>query len=147
MLTARFSCILAASFVAMTLVMGSTAVAETVKFTAALAGANEVPAVAGKGKGSLSATYDPATKVLTYMVTYSGLSGPVTAAHFHGATDAAHNAPVMVPVSGSLASPMKGSATLTAAQAAALTEGRMYFNVHTAQFKPGEIRGQVVKAK
>jgi hypothetical protein len=142
----RFCAALLASHAA-TALMTPAATAETVKYTAVLAGTNEVPPITGNGKGSLNAAYDPAAKVLTYTVTYSGLSGPVTAAHFHGATDAAHNAPVMVPVSGSLASPMKGKATLNDAQAAALDEGRMYFNVHTERYKPGEIRGQVVKTK
>lgn len=138
---------LAGSLAAMMLLSGSPTAAASMTFKAGLSGGNEVPPISASGKGSLSATFDPATKVLTYTATYSGLSGPVTAAHFHGPSDAKHNAPVMVPVSGSLASPMKGKATLTDAQAAALRGGRMYFNVHTAQHKPGEIRGQVTAAK
>ena len=51
----------------------------------------------------------------------------------------------MVPLSGSLASPISGSATLTADQAKALDDGMMYFNIHTAAHKPGEIRGQMTK--
>jgi hypothetical protein len=106
-----------------------------------------VPAISGNGRGSLTASYNTETKVMSYTANYSGLTGPVTAAHFHGSGDASHNAPVMVPVTGSLTSPMKGSAVLNDAQAAALTDGRMYFNVHTEQHKPGEIRGQLVKSK
>jgi hypothetical protein len=41
---------------------------------------------------------------------------------------------------------MKGSATLTDAQAKDLMDGMMYFNIHTAVHKPGEIRGQMEKA-
>ncbi len=37
----------------------------------------------------------------------------------------------------------KGKATLTAAQAADLTAGRWYVNLHTAKHPGGEIRGQV----
>jgi hypothetical protein len=44
-----------------------------------------------------------------------------------------------------LDSPMTGSATLTDDQAKALTAGMMYFNIHTAANKPGEIRGQMEK--
>ena len=44
-----------------------------------------------------------------------------------------------------LASPLKGEATLTDAQAADLAAGKWYFNVHTAANKGGEIRGQVMK--
>jgi hypothetical protein len=44
-------------------------------------------------------------------------------------------------------SPFEGSATLTEAQAADLTKGNWYLNVHTAENKGGEIRGQVSPAK
>jgi hypothetical protein len=53
------------------------------------------------------------------------------------------NAGVVVPLSGSLASPIKGTATLTAAQVADLKAGKWYVNVHTAANPGGEIRGQV----
>jgi hypothetical protein len=104
-----------------------------------------VPPVGGKGSGALNATYDTATKKLTYTATYKDLSGPATAAHFHGPADAKANAGVVVPVSGAMASPLKGEATLTDAQAADLAAGKWYFNVHTAANKGGEIRGQVTK--
>jgi hypothetical protein len=44
-----------------------------------------------------------------------------------------------------VASPIKGTATLTDAQAADLAAGKWYFNVHTEANKGGEIRGQVTK--
>jgi CHRD domain len=55
------------------------------------------------------------------------------------------NAPPVVPISGNFASPIKGEATLTDAQALELQGGRWYFNVHTDANKGGEIRGQVTK--
>ena len=87
----------------------------------------------------------PRSKKLTYTVTYKDLSGPATAAHFHGPAAAGANAGVVVPAAAPLASPIKGEATLTDAQAADLAAGRWYFNVHTAANPPGEIRGQVMK--
>ena len=106
----------------------------------------EVPPVTNsKAMGELAATYDTATKVLTYTATYSGLTGPATMAHFHGPAPVGKNAGVMVPITGDLASPIKGTATLTDEQAKALTGGDMYFNIHTAANKAGEMRGQVVK--
>jgi hypothetical protein len=129
------------------LFLSSSALAETMTFKVDLSGNNEVPPIADPGKGTLSATYDSNSKVLTYSVEYSDLSGPVTAAHFHGPSDATNNAPVLIPVTGSLTSPMKGSATLTDPQAADLIAGRLYFNIHTAKNRPGEIRGQVTKGK
>ncbi len=78
-------------------------------------------------------------------MTYSGLSGPATAAHFHGPADATTNAGVVVPQKDGLPSPMKGEATLTDAQAADLQAGKLYFNIHTEANKGGEICGQVAQ--
>jgi CHRD domain len=121
------------------------AFADMVKYKADLKASNEVPAVDSKASGTLEATYDTASKKLTYTVNYKDLSGPATAAHFHGPADAKANAGVVVPVQGAVTSPIKGEATLTDAQAADLAAGKWYFNVHTAANKGGEIRGQVMK--
>jgi hypothetical protein len=124
----------------------SPAFADMVKYKADLKASNEVPAADSKGAGTLEATYDTATKKLVYTATYKDLTGPATAAHFHGPADAKTNAAVVVPVKGAVTSPIKGEATLTDAQAADLAAGKLYFNVHTAANKGGEIRGQVMKA-
>jgi len=118
--------------------------ADTQSYKAALNGASEVPATTSKGTGTAEMTYDTASKKLTYKITYSGLSGPATGAHIHGPAEAGKNAGVAVPFAAP-ASPIEGSATLTDAQAADLAAGKMYINVHTADNKGGEIRGQISK--
>ena len=121
--------------------------AETVKYKAMIMPSTEVPPVANsQGMGQLAATYDTGSKMLSYDVTYSGLTGAPSMAHFHGPAAVGKNAPVMVPINGDLASPLKGTVTLTDEQAKALTDGNMYFNIHTAANKGGEMRGQVVKS-
>jgi hypothetical protein len=115
-------------------------------YTADLKGSQEVPANASKGTGSASLTYDAATKKLSWKVTYSGLSGPATAAHIHGPAEPGKDAPVEIKFADP-ASPIEGSATLTNEQAKQLEAGKMYVNVHTAEHKGGEIRGQVLSAK
>ena len=60
------------------------ALAEMISFKAELKGGNEVPANDSKGTGTLTATYDTASKKLTWKGNYSGLTGPATMAHFHG---------------------------------------------------------------
>jgi len=122
-----------------------TAFAETVNLKGSLNASQSVPPTNSNGTGNLQATYDTATKQLTYTVTYSGLTGNATAAHFHGPADPDKTAGVVVPVQGSVASPIKGTATLTDAQAANLLAGKWYFNIHTEANRPGEIRGQVTK--
>ena len=125
---------------------GVAANAAVENFSASLKGSSEVPPNDTKGTGALTATYDTTSKKLSYTVTYSGLTGAATAAHFHGPAAAGVIAPPVVPVPATaLASPIKGDAVLTDAQAADLAAGKWYFNVHTAENKGGEIRGQVTK--
>ena len=124
--------------------IAGTAQAETVKFHATLTGAQEVPANTETGKGMAMGSLDTVSKVFTYEVTYSGLTGPAVAAHFHGPAAPGANAPPTVPLAPP-ASPIKGTATLTDAQIADLTAGKWYVNIHTAAHGPGEIRGQVTK--
>jgi hypothetical protein len=123
-----------------------TALAAQVNLSAMLSGAEEVPANDSPGTGMLEATYDSESNVLNFTVTYSGLTGDATAAHFHGPAAPGENAPPTLPIEGSLASPIAGTATLTDAQEAELLGGQWYFNVHTAQYPDGELRGQVLQS-
>ena len=111
--------------------------------SANLSGANEVPALTGKGLGSMDASLSPRTLVLAWSIHYADLSGPVTAAHFHGPARPGGSAEVALPITGAMRSPITGSALLTAEQAAELGEGKWYVNLHTAAHPSGEIRGQL----
>jgi len=123
---------------------GMTPAASTsTALTARLAGSSEVPAVMSDATGTVEAALTPSSNVLTWKVTYAGLSGAATAAHFHGPAMAGQNAGVVVPITGNLASPIVGSAVLTPSQAAELSAGKWYVNVHTAAYPGGEVRGQV----
>jgi len=116
---------------------------QTSTATNQLSGAQEVPPKPGSGAGTVVTSLNKETKTLRWTVTYSGLSGPVTAGHFHGPAPAGANAGVVVPFTGSMASPIEGTATLTDAQMADLVAGKWYANLHTAANPGGEIRGQV----
>ena len=110
---------------------------------ARLSGASEVPPVMSSASGTVEASLNKQTNELSWTVTYSGLSGPATGAHFHGPAMAGANAGVVVPMTGSLTSPIRGVASLTAAQVADLMAGKWYVNLHTAANPNGEIRGQI----
>jgi hypothetical protein len=115
------------------------------KMKAALDGKAQVPPNTSAATGTADIDYDPASKKLSWKLSYSGLSGPATAAHFHGPAETGKNAGVAVPIPGAANSPVEGSATLTDAQAADLLAGKLYVNIHTAANPGGEIRGQVTK--
>jgi hypothetical protein len=86
----------------------------------------------------------------TWSVTYNGLSGPATMAHFHGPAVEGKNGPPTIWLAekgATVASPIKGQATLTPEQAQQLTAGEWYVNVHTQANPNGEIRGQVMPPK
>ena len=142
------------SLVAMTLVLASAVVAisgcgmmglqsNMVAFTTQLRATNEVPPNASVGSGSVDAAFNKDTNLLRWKANFSGLTGPATGAHFHGPAAVGSNAGVVVPWPGPISSPLEGSTTLTAAQAADLMAGRWYANVHTAANPGGELRGQM----
>ena len=115
-----------------------------------LSGAECVPPVDTSGSGTADLTFDPTTRVVTWSITYSGLSSPATMAHFHGPAKQGQNASPVIWLStqGSPpANPMTGTATLTPEQAKQFSAGEWYVNLHTKSHPAGEIRGQVVPPK
>ena len=106
-----------------------------------LSGSQEVPPVNVSGTGTATITVGEDRSVSAKIVT-QGVNG--TAAHIHeGAAGA--NGPVAVPMdkTGENEWSTKAGAKLTDSQYEAYKAGRLYFNVHTAQNKGGEIRGQI----
>lgn len=125
------------------LALATPSMAAMVNMKADLKASTEVPPNDSKGTGTVTATYDTATKKLAWKGTYKDLSGPATAAHFHSG-EAGKNGGVVVPIAPAT-SPLEGSATLTPEQETDMMAGKWYVNVHTAANKGGEIRGQLTK--
>ena len=113
-----------------------------VAMSTALRGANEVPANTSPATGTVDAVLNKDTNLLRWKVSYTGLTGPATAGHFHGPAAVTANAGVVLGWA-TAESGSEGSATLTAAQAADLMAGRWYANIHTKANPGGEIRGQM----
>lgn len=143
-LSRRALVVLAGAALAASGVRAAQAASES--FTVALSGANQVPPVTTAGKGSADLTWDPATRTVTWSITYSDLSSAATMSHFHDGA-AGKNGPVIVWLSKRgepPSSPIAGTATLTPAQAAQFTAGQWYINLHSKDHPAGEIRGQVI---
>lgn len=123
----------------------------TMQVTATLNASNEVvdkgmPAVVSNGVGAFAGTYDPSSMVLTYNVTFSGLTDAATAAHLHFGDTKHKTAAPTVPFTSTpsaASGTFSGTATLTSMQADSLKAGKLYANIHTKNNKDGEIRGNL----
>jgi len=107
---------------------------------AVLNGAQEGLNVTGTGQGNF--TLDSQNGSLCYNVSFSGLTGPLTVAHFHGPATPGVNAPILIPIPVGQ-SPLSGCVQVDTEQELQIQKGLWYINLHTAQFPNGEIRGQV----
>ena len=117
--------------------------ANVTKMTAQLTASSVVPPTTSTASGKVDAYLDEKTNKFTWTISYSGLTGEATAAHFHGPAAVGANAGPALPIVGSLASPIKGNAILSNEQKADLLASKWYLNVHTAANPDGEIRGQM----
>ncbi len=111
-------------------------------YSSVLEGAQEVPPVAGNGRGWGVVAHDTASNAVRLFIRYEGLSGVPVAAHLHQGVSGV-NGGVIVPLVIGAPGIVTGTGILTPAQAAALGTAGTYFNVHTAANPGGEIRGQV----
>ena len=106
-----------------------------------LTGDEQVPPVkaAGSGTGTITVGDD---RSVNAKITTQGVNG--VAAHIHEAA-AGQNGPVIVPMkkTGENEWSTDPGAKFTESQYEAYKAGRTYFNVHTAQNKGGEVRGQI----
>ena len=106
-----------------------------------LSGAQEVPAVKTSASGNGTITVN-ADMTVSGSITTAEIVG--TAAHIHSAA-AGKNGPVAVALtkSGNNGWSVPAGAKLTADQYKAYKAGDLYINVHSAENKGGEIRGQL----
>jgi len=113
-------------------------------FSTQMTGLNQVPRVATTASGHVDAVLNKNTLLLRWKLSFTGLSGPATAGHFHGPADVGAHAKSTVAFNDPVQSPLEGRATLTPAQAANLLTGKWYVNIHTTAHPGGEIRGQMI---
>lgn len=154
-------------------VLGPTAYADDddddnpFKFTATATGAQEVIETFVTSTGRVQARFDRGLTEVKIRVRLRGINSMVRAAHFHCARAGQNGPPAFGLLSpGPLTEINKNvRVTLTnadftgadcesvigrpvnniAALFGAMRDGLIYFNVHTADFPPGEIRGQMLE--
>lgn len=124
-------------------VAGCAGMSSTMRYGGTLAGAQEVPPKNVPGTGTADVEYNKQTGMLKWTVTYSGLTGPLSAGHIHGPAAAGANAGVLVPFAAG-PSPLTGEKAITPQQAEDLAAGKWYVNLHTPQNPGGEIRAQLL---
>jgi hypothetical protein len=117
-------------------------------FSADLTGAAEKPlAVSSPGSGFVESSL--AGNVLSFVLTYRGMTSAITAAHIHGPIASTNTAGILFDLAPYHRGPystqgvFSGSIALTPAQIGALGSGDLYMNLHTAVNPSGEIRGQL----
>jgi len=141
---------------------------QTEGFSASLSGANEVPPINTAGTGNFEMTNQQG--MITFSLTFSGLSSSLTVAHLHFAPSKVAGG-VMIFLCGGGGQPDCPAATegtitgtITAANVTgpttqgidvgdldsaleAVRDGLSYVNMHTTNFAGGEIRGQVHRGR
>jgi CHRD domain len=109
----------------------------------------EVPPNNSSASGTADVTYNKDTKMLTYTLNWSGLTGKATMAHIHGTAPRGTNAGVKHDLTNVLKKETSGSFTDSVKIDASdikedsLLSGFYYFNIHTPAHPGGEIRGQI----
>lgn len=95
-----------------------------------------------KATGSVVASFDPTTQILTYSISWSSLTSLPTMMHFHD------NGPVIVIITGfpvAEAGTVSGTCKLTSAQAVDLSNGGIYAMIHTVNYTAGEVFATLVR--
>lgn len=146
---------------ALALLVGSaSAEAQTMRFTALLSGANEVPGIASGSGGTATVTLNTATRAVTYKIDVYNMPSGTTQAHFHvGGPGVAGPVVVNFVVQPNISNDFSISGTATSADLVprqaqgigswddfieALVLGQVYANVHSTVNPGGEVRGQVL---
>jgi hypothetical protein len=137
------------------IVPGAVTGASDEVFTGTFSGAQEVPPVTTSAGGTVYVFINPTGTEIKYAVSYTGLSGPLVAAHIHAGASGV-NGQIMLPLTpgpstmfGSLTQANFQSTSAATTWAAALNlirTGRAYVNLHTAAHPQGEIRAQLKAA-
>lgn len=131
---------------AATAAAATTLHADIVEYQFTLTVCQEVPPSDTTGFGEATVLVDTDTGEVTVTGSYEDMSSNVNAAHVHGPAAIGENAGIIFPLThtGGQDGTLTGTAVLEDADIQTILDGLAYVNVHTVNFGPGEIRGQIL---
>jgi len=113
-------------------------------------GLQEKPANSSTASARLSGTYDAENNTLEYKINWKNLSGVVSTIHFQSTQQKGDSAETFIEIIIS-ANGINGSAmatiVLSDSAEAELLNGDLYYDIRTALYPNGEIRGQVISLR
>jgi len=129
-------------------IRGQLVLDNSLTFDTWLGGAQEVPFANNSSLGFAAISISPSFDQISYRMIGNGLSGAITGAHLHAAAlgeagDVVLN--LTDDINGNEIVGMANGAAVTADLINMLLSGNVYFNVHTAGFPGGEMRGQLYR--
>lgn len=119
---------------------------DRVNLTAVLTGDQQTPAVTTNAKGTAVFTLNANMDTVSFLITTSGLSGEIAAAHIHEGKRGTSGGVVLDLDNFRKFNQFSGIITGTALNKTFLNKllmGQLYVNIHTASNPNGEIRGQI----
>jgi hypothetical protein len=127
------------------LLLASVAKADPpIRFYADLSPEEESFTTDSKATGHGDFTLDRDTLKLSWKIEFKDLGSAPTGAHIHGPQRPGNNSnPVFDLAPAGLKSPLTGSIVLNDGELQNLLTGRYYVNIMTANYKEGELRGQI----
>ncbi len=124
--------------------------AQIIELRATLSPNQEVPATSSPASGSAIMLYDLGTNTFDLMITISGMTNLATASHIHEQV-AGVNGPVVTNLGGEAEYTRSGTTLRRTFRNVThlgdklkLLQAGAYYNIHSAQFPGGEIRGQLI---
>lgn len=115
---------------------------DVVKYQATIDSKNTIPRTTSSAQGSALLEYNKTTRMLTYSVTYQGLTP--TEGGIYKAQPAWETGPKIIPFNTVASSPVTGSLILGNEEETLLRLGNLYINLITKDNPYGEIRGQIL---
>ena len=109
-------------------------------------GAQVVPSSSSSAIGIISGGFDGSKNTMTGKIKWAGLSGSPTAIHIHGGTPGRNGYPffVMVNIPKGTTDSLTFRSVFTESEEGGVKSSGYYFDIHTAAYPQGEIRGQII---